>query len=227
MSLVIYILSFVLLLSAFFKYIFTYWDRKGVCNVIPSFPAGNFGEVWKGKKSFGSVVRDLYKETVVTPYLGIYIFFRPAILIRDVELVKRILTKDHDSFSDRGIYCNKKKDPVYANLFNSSGDDWTNLRSKMNPLFSAHQIKNMFPAFLSASDGLIENLQQFADTNETVDMQEKITNFSLNTIASIFFGLDVNVLKEPGHKFAKFHKILHTDTFVMKLRQLGAFLCPE
>lgn len=227
MTLALYLFVFVVFVFALLKHLLTYWNRNGICNVEPSFPFGNFGPLVRGKKSFGVIVRDLYWETRVTPYVGIYIFFRPAILIRDVRIVKRILTTDHESFYDRGVYMNKVNDPISSNLFNMQGKEWKNWRTKLTPLFSSAQLKNMFETFCVQGEKLNESLQSVADSDNAVDMKEQLMAFSLNTIAAVFFGIDVNVLTEPDHHFTYFHKWQQRPSLLMSLRQLGTFLCPE
>lgn len=229
MSIALYLFLFVLLIFIFLKYIFTYWDRQGVLNIRPTVvpPYGNFGPLIKRERSFGTLIRDLYWESVAAPYIGIYLFFRPAILVRDVNIVKRILCTDASNFIDRGTYCNKLKDPMSANLFTMRGKEWRELRTKMTPLFSSGQLKNMFGAILTEGEKLISHLQPAADANSVVEMKDKLLAFSLNVIASVFFGLEVNVLENPRHRFAYFHKLQSLDSMQTRLRQTAMFLCPQ
>lgn len=55
------------------------------------------------KKCVAEQFYDFYfdEKTKDKPFVGIHMFHRPAIIIRDPELLKRILVKDFASFSDR------------------------------------------------------------------------------------------------------------------------------
>jgi len=227
MGILAYVFLLLLLVYIFLKYVYSYWNRKGFRNVQPKLIYGNFKPLIDRQRSFGTLIRDLYWESVASPYIGIYLFFRPALLIRDVNIVKRILTTDNASFYDRGTYCNKAKDPMSANLFTLRGREWKELRTKMTPLFSSGQLKNMFPTLLREGENFADHLQAAADANDVVEMKDKFLAYSLNVIASVFFGLDVNVLENPKHRFAYFHRLQSQDTMQTRLRQTAMFLCPQ
>lgn len=80
-----------------------YWKRKNI-PYIPATPfVGNVEKAVAFKKCVAEQFQDLYldKDTRDAPFVGIHIFHKPALLIRDLELVKRILVKDFGSFSNR------------------------------------------------------------------------------------------------------------------------------
>lgn len=86
---------------------YTYWDRRG----FKSFPYvnlifGHFSSVLKQKESFVNLIRRIYRETK-EPFIGIYGYFQPILLICDPNVAQTILMKDFKHFSDR----------MYANLF--------------------------------------------------------------------------------------------------------------
>lgn len=111
---------------------YSYWERHGIPSATPTIPFGNLHALVKKQRSFGHVIYDLYRNTS-EPFIGIYLFFRPALLIRDSELVKNVLLNDFQYFHDRGVYCEPETDPMSATLFSLPGDDWKNLRTKLTP----------------------------------------------------------------------------------------------
>lgn len=221
------VLFIVLVCYAFLKYIYRYWDRVGFVNVKPSIPFGNFGPLIRKQRSFGTNVYDLYWEALLSPYIGIYIFFRPALLVRNPNIVKRILTTDFTHFYNRGMYCNKQKDPMSANLLALRDQDWKNLRVQLTPLFSSGRLRNMFKTFSTEGNHLTDYLQEFANKETVIEMKEIFQKFSFNVIASVFFGLDVNLWENPNHRFTFFLKANNADRFTTRLRQTAMFLCPE
>lgn len=86
----------------FAKYIYSYWDRKGF-KTMPncSYLFGHFTPAFKQAENIGEFVMNLYKKTS-EPFVGIYGVLRPMLLVRDPELVRHILVKDFNSFTDRG-----------------------------------------------------------------------------------------------------------------------------
>lgn len=133
---VIYLILFVVsILYLWIKYVYSYWERMGFPYIQPSIPWGNLKNVWFGRKSVGVEIYD-YHRTSKKPIDGLYFLFRPALIIRDANLVKQILTKDSSSFYDRGTYHNENE-PVAANMFMKYGQDWKQLRSKLTPTFTS------------------------------------------------------------------------------------------
>lgn len=91
----------------FFKYTFSYWDRRGIKYVQPIIPYGNFEKTFKQTKSAGQVVSEIYKNTN-EPFIGIFGAFRPILVICDPQLIRQILIKDFHHFVDRGVYSDEK-----------------------------------------------------------------------------------------------------------------------
>lgn len=61
-------------------------------------------------------MRRIY-NTFKTPYVGIWLFWRPGLIINSPELAKNILVKDAEIFKNR-LAGSGKKDPVGSlNLF--------------------------------------------------------------------------------------------------------------
>lgn len=155
-----------------FRYIYSYWERKNIPFIVPTIPFGNLGSVIRRKSSFGINVYELYCKTK-EPFVGIYLLFRPAILIRDIELIKNILTTDSNYFHDRGVYCNPKNDPLSENLFALEGKRWKDMRAKLSPSFTATKIKNiMMPGILTESTRLLERIEEKSNTGSVAEMKD-------------------------------------------------------
>lgn len=61
-------------------------------------------------------------------FFGFWLFHRPAIMIRDPDLVKQILVKDFSHFHDRAVHLDKDADALSAHLFALKGTEWKRLR---------------------------------------------------------------------------------------------------
>lgn len=87
-------------------YINGYWKR----NKVPFVPAtpivGNLCDSLLFRKSVAEVFDDIYfdRNTISKPFVGIHFLYKPALVVKDPELIKRVLVKDFASFSDRYVY---------------------------------------------------------------------------------------------------------------------------
>jgi cytochrome P450 family 6 len=206
---------------------YSYWDRAGLPSSKPNIPFGNLQSIAKKQRSFGTAIYDLYKSST-EPLLGIYLFFRPAILVRDKEIIKNILTKDFVYFHDRGTYVDKKNDPISANLFSLEGEDWKQLRHQLTPAFSSGKIKGMFQSVKFIGSQLVEHIKPLAENEEIIEHREFAGRFVADCLASLVFGLEgVSTIQDPDHEFRQYTKILNSDKSILNvLRRTANFLCP-
>lgn len=206
---------------------YTYWEHEGIPFDKPHIPFGSLKSLAKQERSFGMALYDLYQKHSAK-FVGIYLFFRPAILIRDAQLCKDILTKDFSSFHDRGVYVDEKNDPYSANLFSCEGYNWKSLRNQLSPSFSSGKLKAMFPTIMETSlkmkDYLLENLPE--GESKVFDIKDINNRFALDIIASVIFGLEVDSFKNPDNFFRKAAIDPPGNKFVDNIRAAAAFLCP-
>lgn len=100
--LVTFVATIATLFYAFVKYKYSYWNRKGF-KTYPglNYFAGHFGPVFSQKKHMTEYTGEIYRNTN-EPYVGIYGILRPMLVVRDPELIRKILVKDFAHFPDRG-----------------------------------------------------------------------------------------------------------------------------
>lgn len=77
------------------------------------------------------------------PYIGFYKFNKPAILLRDANLIKRVLIENFDSFSENEFAINENCDPILANIpFTSADDVWKIARKEFLPVFNTNHVNS-------------------------------------------------------------------------------------
>jgi cytochrome P450 family 6 len=104
---------------------FSFWEKLGVPYAKPLPFVGNLKECVSLKVTIGEHLKNLYNEHSDKPYVGIFSFDKPSLLVRDPELVKNILVKDTKFFADRIISSDEKLDPLFVkNLFVLKGERW-------------------------------------------------------------------------------------------------------
>jgi cytochrome P450 len=97
------------------------------------------------KTTIGEQLQRIYNEHSDKPYVGIFSFDKPSLLIRDLELVKNILVKDFQSFMDHMFLIHEKLDPLFGNILPAlRGRFWRHLRTNLTPVFTSRKIRMMF-----------------------------------------------------------------------------------
>lgn len=207
---------------------YSHWATLGIPHVKPQIPFGNLQSLIKKERSFGTAIYDLYKQTS-EPFLGIYLFFHPAILVRDAELVKNMLTRDFQHFHDRGIYCEPKSDPMSAHLFGLEGDTWKALRTRLTPSFTSGKLKGMFPIIKNVGDELVNYLKPMAEKGESIDIRDFAGRFVIDCLAAVSFGQEgISTINNPKHEFREAGQKLNDNTNLVEVfRNTARFICPR
>lgn len=80
-----------------------YWKRRGVPFIPATVVVGNFNEMVTLNKSLTNQFSDWYHHPAGkdSAAVGIHLFHRPALVVRDLALVKAVLLKDFSTFSNR------------------------------------------------------------------------------------------------------------------------------
>ncbi|XP_047117123.1 probable cytochrome P450 6a14 [Schistocerca piceifrons] len=213
-------------LALYAYYSLSYWTRRS----IPQIPSARFplGHIWKTvllRLSFGEECSSLYEKVPAsTPLAGAYFFTNPAVVVRDPDLIKRMLIKDFQHFHDRGFYINEKVDPLSGHLFLMPGERWRLLRNKLSPTFTSGKMKMMFPIIEKCARELAEVLDGGSGEAEFRDLAAR---FTTDVIASCAFGFEVHSLQHPDEEFRYWGKRLVTPTTVESLQANFCNLFPK
>lgn len=219
----------IVLLTVYLKYLFTFWERLGFPCIPATIPYGSVRSVLKQEQSIGELLRDIHiNSSKEWPYLGIYMLHRPTLLIRDPELVKRILTTDFECFYDRGVHFDEETDPVAATVFTMPGRRWRDMRAKLSPLFSSSKLKIMFPTIEEHTLRLKDHLLKITETHDRIQVRNVMALLNVSIIGSVFFGFDLDTFDQPQHPFCRIGDDFFDPTILRnKLANFGLFICPD
>lgn len=138
----------------------------------------------------------------------------PVIVIRDPDLVQRIMVKDFAHFYDRPAP-RVSNDPTSQNLFNLRSRTWRALRQKITPTFSSGKLKQMFGEIDKCGDHIAEEAGKSELCGESVDARLFCNSFATEVIGSTAFGLDFSKANPQATEFNG----MVTDVFSSSLRQ--------
>jgi cytochrome P450 family 6 len=161
-------LSFITIFTAFFIGLYVYftrnfnfWKKLGIPYVKPVPFVGNLKELVFLKLGIGHYLQKIYGEHKDKPYVGIFSFDQPSLVIRDLDLVKKILVKDAHSFIDRIISFNERLDPFFGKtMFTLKGQRWRNIRVNLTPVFTSGKMRKMFYLVDKCAKELVHYLER-------------------------------------------------------------------
>lgn len=80
-----------------------FWKRQGVPYVPGTLFLGNMKDVSTMKKPIVSVLEDIYNSSAGkdAAVVGMNIFVRPVLMLRDLDLIKAVMVKDFAAFNNR------------------------------------------------------------------------------------------------------------------------------
>jgi cytochrome P450 family 6 len=154
-------------------------------------------------------------------------FFRPAIVVRDPNIIKHALVKDFNMFADRHSSTSKSDTLGSQNLFMLHGESWKYLRAKLSPTFTSGRMKKMFPLVAICAKQLISYLLDHSRENEPVEVKETTAKYATDVISSCAFGIQSNSLKDPKAEFRDFGRRVFNFTRYRTLEVLGFFFVPS
>jgi cytochrome P450 family 6 len=148
-------------LYLYFTRNFKFWQKLGIPYVKPTPFVGTLKDCVLLKTTIGEQLQKIYNEHSDKPYVGIFSFDKPSLLIRNVELVKNILVKDFHNFINRTVSFETKFDPLFCcDLPVLKGQLWRHLRTKLTPVFTSRKIKMMFYLLDTSCEELVECLEK-------------------------------------------------------------------
>lgn len=214
-------------------WLYTYWKHKAVPHVKPTFPFGCMSDFVWGKRHRGDFYQQFYEQFKSEPYFGIYEIKKPVLIVKDPKLIKLILTKDFQHFMNRfELTINKKMDYIGNHLFNMTGHEWKQMRTKLAPTFTSAKMKLMFFHMLKCSEQVREYLAKQLKTNpirkttSIIDVKDVSVRFTMDIIATCAFGLETNCLTEEECEFHKFASNMFKPRWSTNLRRVLSQLLP-
>ena len=158
-------------------------------------------------------------------YEGFYDVFGKTIMIKDLNILKKIMVTDFDHFVDRRTFpvpdtCDNA---IFAKFLNmATGNDWKTLRSAVSPTFAQKKVKIMSKLIHGCLKQLSKVLSKKAKHNDAVDMKKIFIETTTDAIAASIFGLNSKCLQGDTSFSQRLHKITQ-----LNWRILLILFCPR
>ncbi|KAJ3621787.1 hypothetical protein MTP99_002341 [Tenebrio molitor] len=221
----LYLTCLLLILYYLFAKNYNYWKSQNIPFDKPFLIFGSFYNVVSRKEHIFERIRTIY-DKFSTPYVGIYIFHQPVLLIRSPQMLKKILVKDFDKFTNRNIATNEAADPLaFHTLFIAKDTIWRNLRAKLSPVFTSGKMKLMFPLMKECAKDLHSYLNK--RPNEIIETKTLMKKYSVDIISSCAFGINTDCFKNDNSEMLKMAtKLVDFRSFIRSISIFSFFFLP-
>ncbi|KAK4874013.1 hypothetical protein RN001_013373 [Aquatica leii] len=179
-----------------------YWSDRGVVHKKGWHVIQNLKQLVFPKVSFFDAVQSLYQEFSNERYFGSYQFFRPTLIVNDLDLIKRITVKDYEHFIDHSGIISEDLDPLMGkSLFNLKGQRWRDMRATLSPSFTSSKMKMMFTLISECAEEFTNYFEKQKQNFLDVEMKDVFSRFTNDAIANVAFGFKCNSLEDKCNEF--------------------------
>lgn len=203
---------------------FNHWNKKGVTEIRPVPLFGNLLDSCLLRTTPGSLFKSWYEQGKGLPYVGFYIFDKPALLLRDPDLIKAVMVKDFNYFANRYLRTHELDTLGSANPFLAHTPQWISLRQRSTSTFTSGRMKRMFSLMLAVGNELIDHLDALglqgrshltifhhgcdhsdllSGDGRDLEAKEISAKFTTDVIFSCAFGLQAKSINDPNSPFTK------------------------
>ncbi|XP_026741447.1 cytochrome P450 6B5-like [Trichoplusia ni] len=222
---VVLALSALLALYLYGTRTFRYWQDRGIKHDPPLPYLGTNRQQYFMKKSMTQMAVEAYLKHPNEKVVGFFRSTRPELIIRDPDIVKRVLLTDFQYFYPRGLNTHKTViEPLLRNLFFADGDLWRLLRQRMTPAFTSGKLKAMFPLIVERAERLQTRALAAAAAGRPLDARDLMARYTTDFIGACGFGLDADSLNDEDSEFRKLGRsIFHIrvkDAIVAMLKEM-------
>ncbi|XP_032667814.1 uncharacterized protein LOC116842550 [Odontomachus brunneus] len=199
-------LAFLATLYLWMKRKHSYWQKRGVRSLPGHWFFGNFKNSLLMRTSPGMMVGNLHKQAAdEDDVLGIYIFHKPFLVVRNPELIKQMLVKDFHVFPNHHFSGGSIFDDLgSSSLFSLNNPKWKYLRTKMTPVFTSGKLKNLFMLMMGTSEAMRVHLRDlFKEDSKitSINVKDTFYKYTTNVIASVAFGIQINCFDTQTPEF--------------------------
>ncbi|KAH9628323.1 hypothetical protein HF086_018255 [Spodoptera exigua] len=206
---------FVYLLYLYFTRTFNYWKSRKVRGPQPTVFFGNIKESALRQKNIGVVMQEIYNKYPNEKVVGVFRMTSPCLLIRDLDILKHIMIKDFEVFTDRGIEFSKEG--LGQNLFHADGHTWTALRNRFSPIFTTGKLKNMFYLMNEGANNFVEHITTECQKKEEFEVHSLLQTYTVSTISSCAFGVGYDSLDDKLETLKLVDQIISAPTYANEL----------
>ncbi|XP_017321382.1 thromboxane-A synthase isoform X1 [Ictalurus punctatus] len=189
---------FLLFLVLLYWYAISPYSVLERCGIRHPKPVPFFGNMLMFRHDSFKAQKDLINQ--YGRVCGYYVVRRPTVVVADPDMLKQVMVKDFHKFPNRVLFRMATK-PMKNSLIMLRDEQWKRVRSILTPTFSAAKMKEMVPLIHVATETLLNNLKAYAESGKSFDIHRCFGCFTMDVIASVAFGMQVDSQNNPNDPF--------------------------
>ncbi|CAH2232139.1 jg20814 [Pararge aegeria aegeria] len=183
----------------------SYWADRGVPYQPPNPILGSL--TFLQRQNPGLWLRQLYNFK--SPYVGMWLLWRPGLVINSPEIARRILVKDFGNFRNRYL-SSGQSDPIGGlNLFTVNDPIWSSMRNRLSSVFTSAKLRILQDYVGLKAKELAQRIHN--DKDNPINLKVTYVDFTTDVIGTSAFGVESNStltgkgsMREITHDFGKF-----------------------
>lgn len=133
------------------------------------------------------------------PYFKVQIAARRIMVVADHQAIGTLLRSRPDGFSRSNRLAEIVEElGLPVGLFGANGDAWRRQRRMVMAGFDPAHVKRYFPALKDVAQRLARRWTIAAHADAPIDLQADLMRYTVDTIAGLAFGAEVNTLESDG-----------------------------
>ncbi|XP_057666389.1 probable cytochrome P450 6a13 isoform X1 [Diorhabda carinulata] len=223
---IISITTLIAILFFYIKYKYSFWKTRGIPQLTPTFPFGNYVKSLPKGIALGAVTKRYYDafKKMGCKFGGVYIGLDPYLVIMDPNYAKDILVKDFQYFVDRNLYCNEK-DRITANIISKRGNEWRAAREKFSVLFTTAKLKQYFSVIEQCTENLKQTLKPFSKGDVDLNIYDVLSCYTTDAIGTVFLGVAANSFDQSDGSIRKTGKEFFSELSIIHRIRLFLTIC--
>ena len=133
------------------------------------------------------------------PFFKVKLGRHPTLVVGDHAVVAQVLRDRPEGFKR-----SNRMEQIAAEmglkpgLFGANGEDWKRQRRMVMASFDPAHVRDYFPSLQKTADRLGRRWQKAAEAGRAIDVQPDLMRYTVDTIAGLAFGAEVNTLESDG-----------------------------